>query len=46
MKHGLMGKDKIENLGYTAVNNWDNEENVSILSQLIFYRKRWIYLGS
>ena len=29
MKHGLMGKEKIENLGYTQVNSWDNEENVS-----------------
>jgi hypothetical protein len=26
MKHGLMGKDKIENLGFTQVNTWDNEE--------------------
>jgi hypothetical protein len=26
MKHNLMGKDKIENLGYTPVNSYENEE--------------------
>jgi hypothetical protein len=26
MKHNLMGKEKIENLGYTAVNTYENEE--------------------
>jgi hypothetical protein len=26
MKHGLMGKEKIENLGFTEVNTWDSEE--------------------
>jgi hypothetical protein len=26
MKHNLMGKEKIENLGYTEVNSYDNEE--------------------
>lgn len=26
MKHGLMGKEKIENLGFSEVNSWDNEE--------------------
>ena len=26
MKHGLMGKEKIENLGFTQVNTWDSEE--------------------
>lgn len=29
MKHNLMGKDKIENLGYTDVNSFENEEQVS-----------------
>jgi len=28
MKHGLMGKEKIENLGYSPVNAWESEENV------------------
>ena len=26
MKHNLMGKEKMENLGYTAVNTYENEE--------------------
>ena len=26
MKHNLMGKEKIENLGFDEVNSWDNEE--------------------
>lgn len=26
MKHNLMGKEKIENLGYTAANSYENEE--------------------
>ena len=26
MKHNLMGKDKIENLGYIPVNSYENEE--------------------
>lgn len=30
MKHGLMGKEKIENLGFTEVNSWTTEENVNI----------------
>ena len=25
MKNGLMGRDKVENLGFTAVNSYDNE---------------------
>ena len=29
MKHNLMGKEKIENLGFDEVNSWDNEEKVS-----------------
>lgn len=32
MKHGLMGKEKLENLGYTPTNSWDNEEHVRILT--------------
>ena len=31
MKHNLMGKEKIENLGYTEVNSYDNEEQVIYL---------------
>lgn len=27
MKHNLMGKEKIENLGYTPVNSYQNEEH-------------------
>jgi hypothetical protein len=27
MKHNLMGKEKIENLGYTASNSYENEES-------------------
>lgn len=27
MKYGLMGKDKIENLGYSEMNTWENEEH-------------------
>ena len=27
MKHNLMGKEKIENLGYTAANSYENEES-------------------
>ena len=30
MKHNLMGKEKIENLGFDQVNSWDNEEKVSL----------------
>ena len=26
MKHGLMGKEKIENLGFSSFNTWENEE--------------------
>ena len=26
MKHNLMGKEKIENLGYGEVNTWENVE--------------------
>jgi hypothetical protein len=26
MKHNLMGKEKIENLGYTMANTYENEE--------------------
>lgn len=26
MKYGLMGKEKIENLGYSQMNTWENEE--------------------
>ena len=26
MKHGLMGKEKIENLGFGEQNAWENEE--------------------
>jgi len=29
MKHNLMNKEKIENLGYTEVNTYENEEQVS-----------------
>ena len=29
MKHNLMGKEKIENLGFDQVNSWDTEEKVS-----------------
>jgi hypothetical protein len=29
MKHGLMGKEKMENLGFTPINAWDTEENVN-----------------
>ena len=29
MKHNLMGKEKIENLGFDEVNSWENEEKVS-----------------
>ena len=29
MKHNLMGKEKIENLGFDEVNSWDTEEKVS-----------------
>jgi hypothetical protein len=32
MKHNLMGKEKIENLGYTEVNTYENEEQVSQLN--------------
>ena len=28
MKHNLMGKEKIEHLGFDEVNSWDNEEKV------------------
>jgi len=28
MKHNLMGKDKIENLGFSDVNSWENETEV------------------
>ena len=30
MKHNLMGKEKIENLGFDQVNSYDNEERVSL----------------
>ena len=30
MKHNLMGKEKIENLGFDQVNSWDNEEKVRL----------------
>lgn len=30
MKHNLMGKEKIENLGYSEVNTYENEEAVSL----------------
>ena len=26
MKHNLMGREKIENLGFDKVNSWENEE--------------------
>jgi len=29
MKHGLMGKEKIENLGFSTVNTYENEGEVS-----------------
>ena len=32
MKHNLMGKEKIENLGFDQVNSYDNEEKVSFYS--------------
>jgi len=28
MKHGLMGQEKIENLGFTEANSWETEEKV------------------
>jgi hypothetical protein len=27
MKHGLMGKEKIENLGFSHINTWESEEH-------------------
>ena len=35
MKHNLMGKEKIENLGFDQVNSWDNEEKVSDLNHSV-----------
>ena len=35
MKHNLMGKEKIENLGFDQVNSYDNEERVSLSASLI-----------
>ena len=32
MKHNLMGKEKIENLGFDQVNSYENEENVSFIA--------------
>jgi hypothetical protein len=29
MKHNLMGKEKIENLGFTQVNSFENETEVT-----------------
>ena len=36
MKHNLMGKEKIENLGFDQVNSWDNEEMVSRKKPLLY----------
>ena len=30
MKHNLMGQEKIENLGFSEVNTWETEEQVSL----------------
>ena len=32
MKHNLMGKEKIENLGFDEVNSYENEESVSFIA--------------
>ena len=32
MKHNLMGQEKIENLGFSEVNTWETEEQVSLSS--------------
>ena len=40
MKHNLMGKEKIENLGYSEVNTFENEEAVSLNILLIFVEKK------
>ncbi len=39
MKHGLMGKEKIENLGFTDVNSWDSEKTVIIAMITVFIEK-------
>ena len=45
MKHNLMGKEKIENLGFDQVNSWDTEEkvskNVKVINKfLIFWQRK------
>ena len=35
MKHNLMGKDKIENLGFSDVNSWENETEVNVFDDLL-----------
>ena len=46
MKHNLMGKEKIENLGFDTVNSWDNEEKVSIPLRLPMTLATWLFLFS
>ena len=39
MKHNLMGKEKIENLGYSEVNTYENEEAVSLKNSSDIFRE-------
>lgn len=39
MKHNLMGKEKIENLGFGGVNSYENEKEVSFIVFLTFSEK-------
>ena len=40
MKHNLMGKEKIENLGFTQVNSFENETEVTFFHLTLFSAKK------
>lgn len=43
MKHGLMGKEKIENLGFSQINTWETEEQVKIIILTFKQKKKELF---